>query len=372
MIKHIEVVIKPPPVVKYPIWIGSGILEQPRLWMPTTAESVVIMTDHHVKKYYGNALNTRLLRAGYATSLFSFQPGESAKNQRTKARLEAKMLAKGCGRDSLILALGGGVVGDLAGFIAATYMRGIPFVQIPTSLLAMLDSSVGGKTGIDNVYGKNLIGAFWQPHAVVTDVNCLATLSRRHLLNGLIEAIKLFLIRDADSFDYLHHHLSSILAYDPSILTEIIHRAVSLKANIVQQDERENHQRAILNFGHTIGHALEQVSNYKLLHGYAVALGILVEAKIAQLMGLFTQDQMNRIQALFAGLDIFPSQLASFDSDTVIQATRSDKKRRAGAVHYVLINQMGQVHEAAQQVVHPVADEVVREAFNYFGAQHGR
>jgi 3-dehydroquinate synthase len=347
----------------YPIRIGLGLLEDITAWIPKSISAVVIITDHHVRKLYAPLLERALERAGYKTLLLTFPAGEKSKNNRTKAKLEEQMLAQGCGRDSFIIALGGGVVGDLAGFIAATYMRGIPYIQIPTTLLAMVDSSVGGKTGINTPQGKNLIGAFWQPTAVISDIHCLKTLSKHQMINGLIEALKMFLTSDAASLHYLQEHVSAILDCDEAILSNIVLRAVTIKADIVASDERENHQRAILNCGHTIGHALEQLSNYQLLHGYAVALGILVEAKIAQLMGYLAEKQYVVIRSIFNRLDILTSELEQFDVNAVIQSTQSDKKKQAGLVRYVLLKDIGCVYEINNQFVHPVPDEIVRRAF---------
>ena len=358
-----NVELKGIPPSSYPLWIASGVLENIALWVPKNVSTVVIITDTTVKRLYAPKLVQTLKEAGYNTLLLSFPAGEKSKNIRTKCKLEEKMLENGCDRDSLILALGGGVVGDLAGFIAATYLRGIDYIQLPTTFLAMVDSSVGGKTGIDTPQGKNLIGAFWQPKAVVSDIQCLKTLPQQHLINGLIEAIKMFLTSDANSFDYFQHHLNPILRGDDDCLNQIVQRAVNIKATVVKNDEREDNQRAILNFGHTIGHALEQLTDYKLLHGYAVALGILVEAKIAELMDVLEPQRYLLIKTLLNHLDIQSNQLSNFDVDEVIQRTQFDKKKRAGVVHYVLLQELGNVHTLNQQFTHPVSDDIVKNAF---------
>lgn len=347
----------------YPIWIGSKLLENISLWMPKNNSAVVIMTDNWVKKHYASLLEKSLNKEGYQTLLFSFPAGERSKNSFVKNQLEEKMLAHGCDRDTLILAIGGGVVGDLAGFIAATYMRGIAYIQIPTTLLAMLDSSVGGKTGIDTPQGKNLIGAFWQPKAVISDIDCLLTLPKKQFINGMIEAVKIFLTSDADALNDLEQNLSSILNLEEVVLIQLIQQAVQIKADIVQHDERESNQRVILNFGHTIGHALEQLTDYQLLHGYAVALGLLVEAKIAQLMGLLEENHYQYIKNLLLQLNISTNDLKAFDVDEIIRRTQLDKKKRAGSVHYVLLNGLGTVYQINNQFAHPVSDEMVKKAF---------
>jgi 3-dehydroquinate synthase len=273
------------------------------------------------------------------------------------------MLAQHCGRDTVILALGGGVVGDLAGFTAATYMRGIPYIQLPTTLLAMVDSSIGGKTGIDTPQGKNLIGAFWQPTAVVADLDCLKTLSPTQLINGLIEAIKMFLTSDKTGLDYVQHNLEKIVAGDIEALSYVISHAIAIKIDVVQRDEKEQNLRMILNFGHTIGHALEKMTHYDLLHGYAVGLGILVEAKIAQLKGLLSAEDYHTIEMLLAELEITRDHLLGFDPKEIIQNTKSDKKTKHGHVNYILLEKLGKYHEKNAHVAHPIDDELVTQAF---------
>lgn len=363
MITQIEVTCKKVFAPSYLIWIGKGLLKNCSSWMPKNFSTVVIITDDSVEKLYASTLEATLKKDGYNTLLLSFLPGEKSKNSRLKSQLEEKMLEHGCDRDSLILALGGGVVGDLAGFIAATYMRGISYIQVPTTLLAMLDSSVGGKTGIDTKQGKNLIGAFWQPIAVISDLKCLKTLPQEHMINGLIEAIKMFLTSDVNSLNDLQKNLNLILSCDEKILSNLVRLAVAIKADIVKNDERECNQRAVLNFGHTIGHALEQLTDYQLLHGYAVALGLLVESKISQLMGLLEPKHVLFIKTLLNRLSITTHELNKFDVNAVIQRTQLDKKKRSGCVRYVLLNDLGSVYERENKFSHPVPDEMVKRAF---------
>jgi 3-dehydroquinate synthase len=362
IMKQIEVSLPEQAPSSYPIQIGSERLQTISSILPKGISTLVIITDNKVKKLYGNILQA-LLTPEYKTLLLSFPAGEKSKTNHTKSKLEKKMLESGCDRNSLILALGGGVVGDLAGFVAATYMRGIPYIQIPTTLLAMLDSSVGGKTGIDTPQGKNLIGAFWQPIAVISDIDCLKTLPKQHMINGLIEALKMFLTSDANSLTFAQQHLELILNYDTNTLIELIHRAIKIKSRIVASDPCENSQRAILNFGHTIGHALEHLSQFQLLHGYAVALGLLVEAKISELMGLLEAKHYLYIKSFLNQLGIQPSELNQFDVNQVIKCTQLDKKNRAGVVNYVLLTDLGQTYEIANKFAHPVPNEIVKNAF---------
>lgn len=360
-----SIIIAPPiqPAASYSVWIEAGLLERVIDWLPMAFSCVVIISDTWVNRHYGRSLEQALRTLGKKTLRLTMPRGEKHKNIRNKCRLEQQMLAFGCDRDSLIIALGGGVIGDLAGFIAATYMRGIAYIQVPTTLLAMVDSSVGGKTAIDTAIAKNVIGAFWQPTAVIADIHCLNTLPRCQLINGLIEAIKMFLSCDRDSLDYVHTHIDAILLADDACLTCVVQRAVRVKASIVEQDERENRQRVVLNWGHTIGHALEQLSAYQLLHGYAVALGCLVEAKIAHLLGHLSASNYQWIESFFKRLDIGVEQLRPYAVDAVIQQTYRDKKKRAGAVHYVLLTGLGRVYSPAQVFAHAVPDDVVKRAF---------
>lgn len=358
--------IPPKPATAYPILIQPGLLQQPDSWLSKKIDiaDVVIITDHTVKTLYGNAFARLLKQKGRRVLLLAFKPGERSKNHCTKQYLEEQMLRNGYGRQTLCIALGGGVVGDIAGFIAATYMRGIPVIQIPTSLLAMIDSSVGGKTAIDTEYGKNLIGAFWQPAAVVMDIHSLRTLPKKHRINGLIEAIKIAITCDQGTFQFIQKNLSACLSGDEKILQNVIQRAVKLKAAVVAQDETERSGlRSILNFGHTIGHALEKVCDYKVLHGYAIGYGILVEAKIAELNGILSTDNYKKIAEIFSNLGIFPKDLKKYSVNEIIKATQLDKKVKSGKAHYVLVKKIGKVYMDKKNYTHIVEDQTIENAF---------
>lgn len=349
----------------YPIRIEPGLLLQHEKWLPQhlTTYHIVIITDEAVKSRYAERLAKALKEEGRQVLLLSIPPGEKSKNYKTKNTLEEQMLSHHCGRDTLILAIGGGVVGDLAGFVAATYMRGIPYIHLPTTLLAMVDSSVGGKTSINHKQGKNLIGAFWQPEVVVADLDCLKTLPKKQVINGLIEALKMFLTHDKAHFFQAQKELKNLLLGDVQRLQTLVQQAVMIKADIVSLDEKENNQRMILNFGHTMGHAIELVSHYKILHGYAVGYGILVEAKIAQLSGLLKPADYHTIQSVWAKLGLLGRHLKKFNVHSLIQATQVDKKSRSGKVYYVLLKQIGEIHSLDQRVAHLVSDEIVERAF---------
>lgn len=359
--------------ISYPISIAHGLLTQlpSSLLSHCQNKKIVIITDDQVNALYGKNLAAQL--ADYQPLLLTFPAGEAAKTYQTKQLLEEQMLAQQCGRDTIIIALGGGVVGDLAGFIAATYMRGIPFIQIPTTLLAMVDSSVGGKTGINTAYGKNLIGAFWQPAAVMVDPACLQTLMQDQFTCGLIEAIKMALTHHVDDFHFIRTNLAAIFAKDQHAIHQVIQRAISTKISVVSADEKENNLRMILNFGHTIGHALEKLTQYQLLHGHAVGYGILVEAKIAELQGLLSQTDYLSIESLLALCDIHRTYLAQFNDDGLIAATKNDKKAKHGDVRYILLKQIGEIYHHNHQVAHPIADNIVKQALiNIREVTHGR
>lgn len=322
---------------------------------------IVIITDSNTHKLFSRELIDQLEL--FQPLLLTFKAGESSKNIQTYQRLISAMLKNKCDRDTVIYALGGGVVGDMAGFIAATYMRGISYIQIPTTLLAMVDSSIGGKTGINTPEGKNLIGAFHQPLQTIVDVNYLSTLPQKHLINGLVESIKMFLTHDAKSFNHTVKNIDKVLNRDMPLLQTIIKNSIKIKLAVVEQDEKENNLRALLNFGHTIGHAIEKVSGYKILHGYAVGMGILVEAKIAELSGLLSPQDYLTIQSILMKLGITGKPLQKLNMTKIIVATKSDKKAKSNQTRYVLLKKIGQTHNTNNSYTHAVSDQLVKKAF---------
>ncbi len=293
------------------------------------AHRYAVITDSNVHSLYANRLEDQF--EPHTIDILTIPAGETSKTREMWATLTDRMLMSGFGRDSAIVALGGGVVGDLAGFVAATYMRGIPVVQIPTTLLAMVDASIGGKTGIDTPAGKNLVGAFHHPAGVLVDPQVLKTLPLREFRAGIAELIKYGAIVDEAYFAEVKAALPDLLSAkgrDSDRLRSIIVRSIEIKSDIVSRDERENGLRKVLNFGHTIGHAVELISGYSLLHGEAVAIGMALEAAVAERIGLAragTAGEITRVLEL-AGL---PTTLPpSVHLDAVIEAMRSDKKRR--------------------------------------------
>jgi 3-dehydroquinate synthase len=280
-------------------------------------------------------------RAPWTGPALAFPPGEASKTREQWTRLTDALLEQGYGRDSGIVALGGGVAGDLGGFVAATYMRGLSYIQVPTSLLAMLDASVGGKTGVDTAQGKNLIGAFHPPAAVLADPRVLATLPPRDFIGGMAEAVKHGLIADEHYFAWMEREAEALLAREESVLTLLVRRSVEIKAEVVSGDERETGRRAILNAGHTVAHALEQVTSYGLPHGEAVALGLTAECALAEALGVAPAGLGARVAGLLGRLGL-PIRLApAIDPDRVIRAMSSDKKNRAARVRFALPSRLG-------------------------------
>jgi len=353
---------------QYNIVIGLGLLKPLIQCIKKQGVShIVIITDNKVKKLYGDKLLNDLknnLESSFL-NLLSFSPGEKSKTQDTVIRLQNEMFKLACGRDTLIIALGGGVVGDVAGYVAATYMRGIPYVQIPTTLLAMVDSSIGGKTGIDTKYGKNLIGTFWQPVAVFITPGVVETLSRKHVINGLLEAIKMFITHDAKMFEYVRNNLDKILNLNPVVLQKVITRAIEIKVGVVMRDEREKGERSILNFGHTIGHAMEKLSKYAVMHGEAVGLGMLVEARVAVLMGKLQEKDYKVIENLL-GKFVKIKRLQDYKIIDILREITLDKKAKDGEARFVLLKRIGEFYIEKNNFVHSVGNKIIKKAFWYF------
>lgn len=351
-------------VASYDILIGRGMLrdaaELVRAACPASRYAVI--TDSKMAPLYGEVLVARLHDGTLSAELFQFPAGEWNKTRETWAALSDEMLARRFGRDCAVIALGGGVVGDVAGFVAATYLRGVPYVQVPTSLLAMIDSSIGGKTGVDVPAGKNLLGAFHQPCLVVADLDVLATLPPTHLAAGMAEAVKHGAIADAEYFAFLEQRQEAVAARDPETLERVVRRSVEIKAEVVAADEREAGRRAILNFGHTVGHAIEATSQFAVLHGEAVAMGMSVEARLAETLGIADGGTAARIQDLLRRHGLPLDLPASATVDDLIAAMQLDKKARGGTVHFALPKAVGAMHgdgKTGWTVAAPL--EVVRE-----------
>jgi 3-dehydroquinate synthase len=291
----------------------------------------------------------------------TFAPGEQSKTREVWARLSDALLERGYRRDSGLIALGGGVTGDLAGFVAATYMRGVPYLQVPTTLLAMLDASVGGKTGVDTSHGKNLIGAFHPPVAVLADPAVLGTLPDRAYRAGLAEAVKHGLIADESYFEWMESAAAALSRRELDALRRLIRRSVEIKAEVVSGDERESGRRAILNAGHTVAHALEQISHYELPHGEAVALGLIVECRLAERLRIAPEGLRQRVADLLTRLGL-PARLPQeLRPASIVGSMGTDKKNRNDRIHFALPARLGAMHRGGGWTV-PVDPNEIREA----------
>lgn len=339
------------------VYVGNGLLARlPELLKEKVpAYRYALITDSTVKELYGDALLKTLENAGLKVELFSFPAGEASKNEATKQALDHALLEKNYGRDTVILALGGGVVGDLAGFVAATYLRGIPYVQIPTTVLSMIDSSIGGKVGVNTPFGKNLIGAFWQPALIVADLDTLETLPEKDRVNGWFEVLKMFLAMDAEAYELARKSMD----------VSLFERAIQLKIRVVEKDEREAGRRAILNLGHSVGHALEKLSNYQIQHGFAVALGLLVETRVSVELGYLKDKDWEDLVASLKNFGIRPEDLKSYEFESVWGAIQGDKKNREGEVKLVLLKAPGAVYTKDTDYTHPVQKESLRKAWEF-------
>jgi 3-dehydroquinate synthase len=330
----------------YDIEIGTGNLAKvgPFLTERASVSHAVVITDQNVEKPHAEAAAESIAEEVATADMVVVEPGEASKSISMTSALWEKLLQLGTDRKSVIVAVGGGVVGDLAGFVAATYARGIAFFQVPTSLLAQVDSSVGGKVAIDLPEAKNMVGAFLQPRGVLIDTATLQTLPEREYRSGLGEVVKYGVILDAALFDFLEGHTQQILRRDPSVLTQVIARCCRLKADVVEKDEREETGlRAVLNYGHTFAHAFETLGGYHgLLHGEAVAIGMLCASRLAERLGRVDARFTARQHDLLAALGL-PTELPAVDLDAVLRTMLHDKKVEHGRLRFVLPTRMGHV-----------------------------
>lgn len=330
----------------YDIEIGSGNLADATKLCDAEADDAhaVLITDSNVDGLYTEKVAEPLAELGCEVDILVIEAGEQSKSSDVADELWERMLEEGADRKSVVVALGGGVVGDLAGFVAATFGRGLRFVQVPTTLLAQVDSSVGGKVGINLPGGKNMVGAFWQPRGVLIDVDVLQSLPDREYRAGLAEVVKYGVIQDADFFAYLEENVASINDREPSVLTQIVQRCCRLKADVVEQDEREETGlRSILNYGHTFCHAFESATEYELLlHGEGVAIGMMCAARLAERLGRVDQAFVDRQRVLLESLRL-PLDVPEVDHDELIELMYRDKKVERGKLRFVLPTRMGHV-----------------------------
>ena len=351
------------PNSRYDILIGTGLLDAPAPWQGLPrASRALIVSNPVVDGLYGAALERALAPHYRQVSRMLLPDGEQHKDWHSLNLVFDHLLATGCDRKTVLFALGGGVVGDMTGFAAASYMRGVPFVQVPTTLLAQVDSSVGGKTAINHPLGKNMIGAFYQPVRVVCDLATLATLPARELSAGLAEVIKYGPIADMAFFDWIEAHIDALRACEPDALAHAVQRSCEIKAWVVGQDERESGLRAILNFGHTFGHAIESGLGYGMwLHGEAVGCGMVLAAELSAALGLVPAAFVDRLRRLIqrAGLPVVAPPLGT---ERWLELMRVDKKAEGGETRFIVIESPGQAR------LQPVPDDIVRRVIEQHGA----
>ncbi len=330
---------------QYDIHLGTGLLAEigPQVRALTPGRKAFVFSHPTLYERYGQPLTASLHEAGFRVEPCLVPEGERSKTLRSAARLFSRLARQGADRHSIICALGGGVIGDLSGFVAATYMRGIPFVQIPTSLLAIVDSSVGGKTAVNHPLGKNLIGAFYPPRAVFTDIALLQSLPDREYLCGLSEIAKAGAIGDPELFALMEQQSAAIHQRDDAMLTTIIERAIAVKVRVVEEDPTERGVRAILNFGHTLGHALEAVTAYEQYsHGEAVAVGMALVAQLSERLGYCSRAVRDRLCSLLEVLHL-PISYTGIAPQSLLEAMTHDKKSLNGVVRFVLLEDIGKV-----------------------------
>jgi len=348
----------------YPVFVGYGLLDRLGEKMKKAALSgtATVISDENVFSLYGSKVEGILKNAGFVVNSFVVPPGEETKSMDYAIKIYDFLVEHRAERDDIIIALGGGMVGDLAGFVAATFLRGMPWIQVPTSLVAMVDASIGGKVGVNHPEGKNLIGAFYQPNMVLADCETLTTLPQRELTSGWAEVIKHGLILDEEFVQFLESNFNRLTKLEPGLLTRAIARSAAIKAQVVSQDEREREgKRTILNYGHTIAHGLEAATQYKrFLHGEAVAIGMVGAAKLSQRLGLLPSAAVERQQALLQKFGL-PTVFSGLDLTEITRAMELDKKIKGKAIRWVLLQDIGKVvirSDVSQQEVLAVLQEL--------------
>jgi len=348
---------------RYPIFVGYGSLGRlgEELKKVSSSRVAVVISDGNVSRLYGDRVREISKAAGFAVNSFVVPPGEESKSINTAMDIYNFLIKKRVERDDILIALGGGMIGDLAGFVAATYLRGIPWAQVPTSLVAMVDASIGGKVAVNHHEGKNLIGAFYQPNFVLADTQTLATLPKRELTSGWAEVVKYGMILDKEFFEFLESNAGRLMKLEQDVVSKAIIRSASLKAQVVSQDEKERGQRIILNYGHTIAHGLEAATRYShFLHGEAVAIGMMGAAKLSQKSGILPPDVVKRQQSLLQKFGL-PTSFSSTGLAEIAEAMEVDKKTRAKKIRWVLLEDIGKTAIRAnvpQQDVMAVLEEL--------------
>jgi 3-dehydroquinate synthase len=330
----------------YNILVGKDLLKQVGSYLShlVKSQSAIIITHPSINKLYGNTLRSSLQEEGIKALTFEVPEGESCKSIQQAEKLFDRLIENHCGRETPLIALGGGVIGDLTGFVAATFLRGVPYIQIPTTLLSQVDSSVGGKTAVNHRLGKNLIGAFYQPKLVVVDLDTLKSLPKDEFRAGLAEVIKYGIIEDADLFAFLEKNVEKILQLDSESLLHVIETSCSIKAKVVEKDEKESRYRMVLNYGHTLGHAIEALTFYsKFKHGEAVAIGMIYAAKLSHVTGQCSHEVVGRIQSLIKKFG-FVTQLPDFSPKKYIESMYLDKKAMDKKIRFIMVKEIGSVN----------------------------
>ncbi len=329
----------------YDIHIGPGLLLETSKYLKKLGHFTgpFIVTDTNVEDYVGQDLLNILRQEGFeGAELLAFEAGEQSKNMDTVVSLARSLVGLGADRSSLLVALGGGVTGDICGFLASIYMRGVDFIQLPTTYLAQVDSSVGGKTGVDLPEGKNLLGTFAQPRLVLADIGVLCTLPAQEIRNGIAEIVKYGMIKDGELFERLESQWWDVINLEPFTTAHLVKRSCEIKAEVVSKDEREGGFRRILNFGHTIGHAVEAASNYTIAHGEAVAMGMVAVSKISVSRGLLKEEDLQRLIQLLERFSLPVSIPEEITRQEILKNLKRDKKVKDGRVHFVLTKAIGE------------------------------
>ncbi|MBT6716558.1 MAG: 3-dehydroquinate synthase [Nitrospina sp.] len=327
----------------YDILLGSGLLGSVGKFLSQVLQPsrIVLITHPSLFKLYGEKVLSGFKDQGWTTDVIEVPEGETSKTLQQAEKIFDRLLDLRCDRKTVLVALGGGVIGDLVGFVAATYQRGIPFVQVPTTLLSQVDSSVGGKTAVNHPKGKNMIGAFYQPRLVVADLGTLQTLPKNEFRAGLAEVIKYGVISDPSLFEYLEKNTEKILQLDNECLAHIVKTSCAIKAEVVEKDERESHYRMILNFGHTLGHAFEALTGYsRFIHGEAVAIGMVHAAKLSQQLGKCQEEITKRLSELVRKCGL-PIDMPDLDPQTIIDSLYHDKKTMNNKIKFILVKEIG-------------------------------
>jgi len=365
---HLQINLNP----SYPIYLGSGVITK---LLPDYCLSLnkrfVMISDDRVPEQLVLSVKQLLEDAGLDVRNFNFPAGEIHKTRETKERLENQLLEWQYGRDTCLLALGGGVVTDLVGFLASTYCRGIPVIYLPTTLLAMVDASIGGKTGVNTQHGKNLIGTFYQPLAVFMDMGVLKTLPSQEWSNGIVEVIKHALIANEELFRQLQS-LFATWQQDSQRLLEIVYKSCLIKKQIVERDEKESGMRQWLNYGHTIGHAIENLEEYRLGHGEAVAIGLLVETKISIEAGVLAESVLTDLEKLLVAYQLPLKTTAFYDKEKLLRQLQGDKKSKIGEPHFVMLDKIGSARGYDEEYAFLVASAILDHVLDWAAERFAR